>query len=242
MLRREPGNLSFGNPTALAGSKGLTYPRGNPPPHQADEKHHFAAGLPGGRAGSTCTQRGGDGQVIEEEQVMNAIRSIRRFMYTVLLVAAVNVGLAAAPSDDVPIHLPRTELARDSAATLHSAARAFLKYHEACARGDHAPLEQVLTADTRIEYSLREPDSWLSTSAVSPSLDCASRLSATPARIAELWVFPTANPNAVFIEYELRTGGSSRRELALVEMKDGRIARLLSFAEPPTSMLAGLSR
>lgn len=72
----------------------------------------------------------------------------------------------------------------------------------------------------------------------------------TGEHISELWVFPTADANAVFVYYttanhalrtSVKAGAGGTRHLALIEMKGEQIAHLQDFSAPVQTLSAGAS-
>ena len=63
-------------------------------------------------------------------------------------------------------------------------------------------------------------------------------------RVSNLWILPTGDANAVFIQYDARASASSptQRQLALLELAGGRIAKLRNFGGLPPGVLAALLR
>src|SRR5262249_32639833 len=60
-------------------------------------------------------------------------------------------------------------------------------------------------------------------------------LTATETRnqqVSNLWIFPTGDDSSVFIQYDVRGPGNSspQRQLALLEMRGERIARMVNFS------------
>jgi|KBSSwiStaDraftv2_1062776.scaffolds.fasta_scaffold01799_16 hypothetical protein len=59
-------------------------------------------------------------------------------------------------------------------------------------------------------------------------------------RVSDLWIFPTRDLSSVFVQYELRDakGGSSRHQLALIELHGEQIIRMVDLAGVPVARVA----
>lgn len=108
------------------------------------------------------------------------------------------------------------------------AGRAIEGYVAACAKGEASALNKVTTEDMRLEYALDEPGTFLSIDANSIASGCGPLLFAE-ARIANWSILPTADDSAVFVHYDMPEG----RQLALVEMRGDRIARIVNYSGLP---------
>jgi hypothetical protein len=121
-------------------------------------------------------------------------------------------------------------------------------YVAACTSHDARALDDMTTSDVRVEYALEEPGTYLSVDSTSLMADCATGLpgAGRKAQLSNLWIFPTRDANAVFIQYDLPatpTGTTSQRQLALVEMRGERISRMLNFGvAPPASVASNISK
>lgn len=146
----------------------------------------------------------------------------------VFLTALALVGCRVdASTADFQAHVPQTPAARDSSALLARAERAVRGYVGACTTGDARALSEVTTSDVRIEYMLREPGTYLRLDPDSLLAECAALAKTSTPRpdVTDLWLFPTNDANAVFVEYFV----GSERELALIELSGDRIAKVLDF-------------
>lgn len=147
----------------------------------------------------------------------------------------------------VTAQVPHTAAAQRAADLIGRAQRAIAGYVGACAARDEAGFSKVTTEDVRIDYLLDEPGRYLSTDASSLIADCApnSKPGESESRIANLWIFPTHDSDAVFVRYDVQVGASattSNTVLALVEMRGNRISRMLNFAAAPPSLVASAMR
>jgi hypothetical protein len=125
--------------------------------------------------------------------------------------------------------VPRTAAARAAGDLIAKTERAITGYVAACAARDAKRLTGLTTDDVRIEFTLDEPGTYLTLTSDSVLASCAPGIS--PAGKGRLWVFPTNDPNAVFVQYDLSVDASrpATRQLALVEMRGDRIARMRNF-------------
>jgi hypothetical protein len=121
--------------------------------------------------------------------------------------------------------VPQTAAAKAAAGVILKVERAIIDYLSACASNDAQDLQGVLTEDARIEFAMDEPGTYLSIDASSWGADCA-------AQISNLWIFPTLDADAVFVQYDVpaSSGALQERQLVLVEMRGERIARMVNFS------------
>ncbi|HKS54296.1 MAG TPA: hypothetical protein VJS12_03370 [Steroidobacteraceae bacterium] len=163
---------------------------------------------------------------------MRTCSSLVAALCTTLAVA----GPAANASERAQI--PHTAAAAAAAGVISRAERAIVDYVTACT-SDAQDLNGVLTADARVEFALDEPGTYLSLDASSLAADCAATAhSADAPQISNLWIFPTHEANVVFVQYDVlaSTGTLRERQLALVEMRGDRIARMLNLASSLPAM------
>jgi cytochrome c len=161
--------------------------------------------------------------------------------------AALILTATAAISADGQVHVPSTTAAQNSARLISSAERAIDRFVAACAARDARGLSNVTTGEVRVEYALDDPGTYLSMDASSLVAACAASTSAakTGSRVSNFWIFPTNDPNTVFVQYDApgeSSDATTHRQLALVEMQGDRIARMLNFAAVPRSFVAGIVR
>ena len=136
-------------------------------------------------------------------------------------------------------NVPSTAAAQTSAKLISRAERAINGFVAACAVRDARGLSDVTTSQVRVEYALDEPGTYLSMDASSLLAACAANNAGS--RVSNLWIFPTNDANTVFVQYDAQsTETGSHGQLALVELKGDRIARMLNFAALPQSFVAGL--
>jgi hypothetical protein len=156
-------------------------------------------------------------------------RSISGLAATVLLTMTAQAGFAAEP-----VHVPATPQAAASANLLARAARGLRDYVAACSTGDDEAIARILTSDAVVEYVLEEPGTFLvvDRAALSANRSGNSQQTGRGAHISNLWIFPTSDSNAVFVQYTTSSDvrapvGLPRSEhLALLEMRGDRIAKI----------------
>ena len=162
-----------------------------------------------------------------------------------ILAAAVALTMAAqsACAADVQAKVPSTPDAVRAADLIARAERALIAYVSSCSTRDHVGVEHSLTSDAVFEYALDDSSSYLAAHADSLIGDCWSAVPALASgeRIQTLWIFPTAEPNTVFVHYSTSApGGKGTSEhLAFVEMRGARIAKLHDVTSAPPAMVAG---
>jgi hypothetical protein len=145
---------------------------------------------------------------------------------TALLAAALSLASYTAQASDAPLlgaHVPDTEAARKSADLIAKAEKVLGAYLTACTAGETPTLRQITTIDLRVDQALEEPGAFL-TFHGSTSAACDA-LGATGARLEDYWILPTNDETAVFVHAEGR--------LALLELRDERIARVVNYGSTP---------
>lgn len=159
-----------------------------------------------------------------------------------LLALAADAGLSA----DVAAQVPDTAAAESAADLISRVERAINGYVAACVSRKPQALSRVATSDVRIEYALDEPGAYLTFDASSLLAGCTASAPAGHAEshVANLWVFPTLDANAVFVQYDApgSAGSIGHRQLALVEMRGDRISRMLNFGAVPSAIVASTMR
>lgn len=144
-------------------------------------------------------------------------------------------GNAARASDlaeahAIKAHVPQTEAARKWADLITRTEHALGGYVAACASGNEQALRHVTTDDLHVEYTLGEPGTYLVLDSGTSPAGCAA-MGGLVTRTSDVWIFPT-NSAAVFVQFDV----PSQRQLALVEMRGDRIARIVNFSAPPPAM------
>jgi hypothetical protein len=162
-----------------------------------------------------------------------------------LLTLAATTGARAAglvDSHAIKAQVPQTAAARKWADLIARTERALGGYVAACASGEGRALSQVTTDDLHIEYTLNEPGTYLTVDGGNAPAGCAAMAGLT-SRSSGVWIFPT-NSAVVFVQFDgpVAPGAPSQRQLALVEMRGERIARIVNFSAPapvaPTTLVA----
>src|SRR4030088_2206926 len=127
-------------------------------------------------------------------------RSLLGLAATVLLTMTVQTGFAAEPA-----HVPAIPQSAASANLIARADRALRGYVAACSTGDDEAIARIVTSDAMVEYALEEPGTYLAVEATALSStrsgDAEQRRSG--AHISNLWIFPTPDPNTVFVHYTI---------------------------------------
>jgi hypothetical protein len=162
-----------------------------------------------------------------------------------LIFVPLGVLLALGANADVTAKTPRIAAAQKAGHVISHAQRAITTYLDACAFRDAPRLHSVTTDDVRIEYALDDPGTYLTVDAASLMVACAAHTAASNGpSLTNLWIFPTNDANVVFVRYDVRSGadGAPRQQLALVEMRGERIARLLNYSGAPQPLVASAVR
>lgn len=160
-------------------------------------------------------------------------RSIFGLAATVLLTMTAQIGFAAEP-----VHVPATPQAAASADLIARAARALRDYVAARSTGDDEAIARIVTSDAVAEYVLEEPGTLLvvERAALNANRSGNSKQTRTGAHISNLWIFPTSDSNAVFVQYTTSSDARSPGEppnsehLALLEMRGDRIAKIRNLS------------
>lgn len=114
----------------------------------------------------------------------------------------------------------------------------------ACAANDEQRLREITTDDLRIEYALDTPGTYYGFDSLALSSECSAQ-NGMESGLANVRVYPTADTQAIFVQYET-TGAidfsENRQQLALVELRDKRIARIVNFSEPLNVIVSARER
>jgi hypothetical protein len=169
-----------------------------------------------------------------EEEVMT--RSIALFPALGAALLTLAAGARAGDLVDghaIKAHVPQTAAARKWADLIARTERALGGYAAACAAGEGRALSQVTTDDLHVEYTLGEPGTYLTVDGANAPAGCAA-MSGLVSRTSNVWIFPT-NSAVVFVQFDgpAAAGAPSQRQLALVEMRGERIARIVNFSATP---------
>jgi hypothetical protein len=167
----------------------------------------------------------------EECLLMN--RSILGLTATVLLTMTVHTSFAAEP-----VHVPATPHAAADANLIARADRALRDFVAACSTGDDEAIARIVTSDAVVEYVLEEPGTYLvvEAAALSANRSGNAKQPGAGAYISNLWIFPTNDSNAVFVQYTTSSDVRSSAQLpdsehlALLEMRGDRIFKMRYFS------------
>ena len=159
--------------------------------------------------------------------------SILRFTATVLLAMTVHTSLAAERT-----HAPATALAVAEADLISRAEHALRGYVAACSSDDDEAMARIVTSDAVVEYTLKEPGTYLVVEAAPLSAKRwrNAKQAGAGASISKLWIFPTNDSNVVFVQYATSSDFRSPEQLAdaehlaLLEMRGDRILKLRYFS------------
>lgn len=167
----------------------------------------------------------------------------RRSACAAALGALLGCGALPALPAEIAIRVPDTAAARSAAAVISSAGRALHRYLDACEFAEARDPHDIVTNDVRIEYTLGSPGAYLSFDASALFAGCAAAL-ASIAQQKVLWIYPTAEKNSLFVQYDTPdtpTAPTPSQPVALIEMRGDRIQRLRNFGAPPPALLAAMS-
>ena len=163
-------------------------------------------------------------------------RSILGFAVTVLLTVGAHAGFAAEAT-----HVPATALAVANADLIARADRALRDYVAACSTGGEEAVARVVTSDAVVEYELEERGTYLKVEAADliANRSANAEPAGTGAHISTLWIFPTPDSNAVFVQYTIASDVRSAAQvtdsehLAIIEMRGDRIFKMRTFRNRP---------
>lgn len=164
---------------------------------------------------------------------------MKRFKLFVQMVGPMLVSATTSLAGDAPVHVPHTEAAKTRAELIALAERAVSGYASGCAKRDVDRLAEVTTDDLRLEYTLNEPGAWLVTDATTLLELCGARTSGESSVMTNVWIYPTSDAESVFVQYD--AGPARERQLMLVELRDERISRIVSFGEPPADLFSHIA-
>jgi hypothetical protein len=167
----------------------------------------------------------------QEFLLMN--KSILGLAVTALLTMTVHTGFAAEA-----VHVPATPHAAASASIIARVDRALRDYVAASSTGDDEAIARIVTSDAVVEYMLEEPGTYLGVEAAALSANCSgnAKQAGAGAYISNLWIFPTNDSNAVFVQYTTSADVRSPAQLpdsehlALLQMRGDRIFKMHYFS------------
>jgi hypothetical protein len=161
-------------------------------------------------------------------------------------VIALGVALTCAGpltlASEIVIRVPDTAAARSAAGLIARAERAIRRYIDACEFPGTRDPRSVVTSDARVEYSLDEPGTFLSLDASAYLADCATTVAST-SQATNVWIYPAGEKNTVFVQFDLPTFGAGTmplEQIAFVEMRGERIARMRNFGAAPAPLFEAM--
>jgi hypothetical protein len=135
--------------------------------------------------------------------------------------------------------VPQTAAAKSSAALLSRAERAFNGFVAACASGDAKEASRATMRDLQWDTQLDEPNGYPRLEARSLTARCRA-VGGRGAYVSHLWIYPTNDDASVFVQYTVKLPGAApQAQLALMEMRGERIARMVTLTDPPSRLGAG---
>jgi hypothetical protein len=162
-----------------------------------------------------------------------------------MLIAALMLSMNSitALASDAAVTASATALSKANADVISRADHALRDYVLACSVRDGQAIGQTVTSDAVFEYVLEEPGTYLTIDATSLRAHCvgAERTGESPLNVSNLRIFPTGDPNSVFVSYTTSTAGDSEH-LALIELRGDRIAKLRDFTTTFDESTRGLVR
>ena len=166
-------------------------------------------------------------------------KSILALAAALLLTMTVQTSFAAER-----VHVPATPHAAANANLIARADRALRDYVAACSTGDDEAIARIVTNDAVVEYVLEEPGTYLVVEAAALSANCSGNAewAGAGASISNLWIFPTNDSNAVFVQYTTCSDVRSpphlpdSEHLALLEMRGDRIFKMRYFSADASTL------
>jgi hypothetical protein len=138
----------------------------------------------------------------------------------------------AAHSAEVGFRTPTTAISEQSVELVERVQRAVVTLYNACRLHDQAGVEAILTPDGVVDYRLERMGTYLAADAAGLSATCEEGAAdfSSASTLVDLWIFPTADANTVFIQYrsyaDQASAGQLSDHLAVVEMRGDRISKL----------------
>ena len=120
------------------------------------------------------------------------------------------------------------------------ARQVFLRFAAACLARDQSGIARAVTDDVAVEYAL--PDSGMTLTVETAALDslCSATALAGPVdQISDLYIFPTNDPNTMFVQYytasrlDSPARARSTEHLTVVTLRGERISRIRDFTTAP---------
>jgi hypothetical protein len=141
---------------------------------------------------------------------------------------------AGIPSERVEFRNPITIVGAGGSASLISRVEtALLRYRAGCATRDERVMAQVFTGHAVIAYTSNMTGKFIVTDANAADKCWPGRETNPLARNSPIWIYPTGDPDDVFVQYStvvrVAKGQELIRNIALVEMAGDRIAQIRDF-------------
>jgi hypothetical protein len=156
-----------------------------------------------------------------------------------VLIASVASLVAAGVQADAIAKSPPAAAGAEAGQLSTKFQHALTQFIAGCSSHNSQLLNSVTTDDVRIEYSLDTPGTYLTFDAISLDIDCGINMESGGSQIRAMRIYPTNDEDVVFVEFDTTSDSTmapSKRQLALIEMRGEKIARLLNFS-PPTKAL-----
>jgi hypothetical protein len=157
-----------------------------------------------------------------------------------LWVSCLSATVCVAGGLEPEFHSPATVRSEQSADFVRRVQSTFVALYEACRRHDRAGVEAAMISDGAIEYGLEQSGAYIGVDVVALSDACTQQAS-EHGPIANLWVFPTADPDTAFVQYDFaadqNAGDPGSMHVALVEIRGNRISR---FRDLSGTMVSGI--
>jgi hypothetical protein len=164
--------------------------------------------------------------------------SIQRLLAAALLTIGMQTALAGGSGNltaSAPFRYATTPGGTvDSANLISRVERALASYATGCASRDEKAMAKVFTGFAVIAYASNIPGRFIAGDAITADRCWAgSALAGQFSSASPIWIYPTGDPNDVFIQYTAVVGtGTAQRavqDIALVEMAGDRIAQIRDF-------------
>jgi hypothetical protein len=158
-----------------------------------------------------------------------------------VLIASIASLVAPWVQADAIAKSPRTAASARAVQLRTNVQDALTRFVAGCSSHDAQLLNSVTTDDVRIEYSLDTPGMYLTLDAISLAADCGINMGSGGSHIRTMQIYTTNDENVVFVEFDTTSDSSTvplKRQLALVEMRGEKIARLLNFSPPANTLLS----
>jgi hypothetical protein len=156
------------------------------------------------------------------------------------LLAPVAFGSATAFASNQTVMQAHAVQRARSVKLVRRARRVFLRFAAACLTHDRSGIARALTDDVAVEYAL--PDLGMTLTVDTGALEdlCSATALAGPVeQISNLYIFPTSDPNTMFVQYDTASRpdsparARSKEHLIVVTLRRERISRIRDFTTAP---------